>query len=329
MHISKGKMVDLKHSEMTEYLLITGASGFTGNFLIEKLLNETSLDMVVTGRNQDSISEVKNPRVHFEEMDLLRPDSFAKVFTNYHISAIFHLGALARLSEGENDPIRSIRINYIASVELVRLSLQHHVKTFVFTSSDLARQATSVVGMCKYLVEDAFRKMKERSTQFITIRLANVIDSPGAVTLIFKKQIEQGEPVTITDRRMSRRFVTGHQAAEFIYNTYLFGQHNDLFVSTDKAVIITDLALRLMRQMNKTVPIRYIGAKPGERLSEKGYSAQEVYPTSMSGLGKLRNNLYDQNETIQIQNQLLMKAKLLGDLEVIHKLNELFETPEA
>ncbi|MBU3928760.1 MAG: polysaccharide biosynthesis protein, partial [Bacteroidetes bacterium] len=189
--------------------------------------------------------------------------------------------------------------------------------------------ATSVVGMCKYLVEDAFRKMKERSTQFITIRLANVIDSPGTVTLIFKRQIEQGEPVTITDPRMSRRFITGPQAVEFIYNAYLFGQHNDLFVSTDKAVIITDLAHRLMHQMDKTVPIRFIGAKPGERLSEKDYSAKEVFPTSLSGLGKLRNNLYDQNETIQIQEQLLLKAKLHRDLEVIHKLNELFETPEA
>jgi FlaA1/EpsC-like NDP-sugar epimerase len=322
-------MGDLKHSEMTEYLLITGASSFTGTFLIKKLLNETTFDLVVTGRNQDSISEVKNPRVHFMEMDLLRPDSFAKVFSNYHISAIFHLGALARLSEGENDPIRSIRINYIASVELVRLSIQHQVKTFVFTSSDLARHATSVVGMCKYLVEDAFRKIQEISSQFITIRLANVIDSPGAVTLIFKKQIEQGEPVTITEPRMSRRFITGPQAAEFIYNAYLFGQHNDLFISTDKAVNITDLAHRLMHQMEKTVPIRFIGAKPAERLSEKGYSAQEVFPTRRSGLGRLRNNLYDQKETSRIQEQLLMKAKLHGDLEVIHKLNELFETPEA
>jgi len=322
-------MGDLKHSEKTEYLLITGASGFTGTFLIEKLLNETSLDLVITGRNADRILQVNHARVHFVEMDLLHTGSFAKVFTNYHISAIFHLGALARLSEGENDPIRSIRINYIASVELVRLSIQHQVKTFVFTSSDLARHATSVVGMCKYLVEDAFRKMKERSTQFITIRLANVIDSPGTVTLIFKRQIEQGEPVTITDPRMSRRFITGPQAVAFIYNAYLLGQHNDLFVSTDKAVIITDLAHRLMHQMDKTVPIRFIGAKPGERLSEKGYSAQEVFPTSLSGLGKLRNNLYDQKETSRIQEQLLMKAKSHGDLEVIHKLNVLFETPEA
>ncbi|OFY49506.1 MAG: hypothetical protein A2W85_06625 [Bacteroidetes bacterium GWF2_41_31] len=322
-------MGDLKHSEKTEYLLITGASSFTGTFLIEKLLNETSFDLVATGRNTDRILQVNHARVHFVEMDLLLPDSFVKVFTNYHISAIFHLGALARLSEGENDPIRSIRINYIASVELIRLSIQHQVKTFVFTSSDLARHATSVVGMCKYLVEDAFRKIQNVNTQFITIRLANVIDSPGAVTLIFKKQIEQGEPVTITEPRMSRRFITGPQAAEFIYHAYLFGQHNDLFVSTDKAVIITDLAQRLMHQMDKTVPIRFIGAKPGERLSEKGYSAQEVFPTSMSGLGKLRNNLYNHEETSRIQEQLLMKAKLHGDLEVIHKLNELFENQEA
>ncbi|MDP2721145.1 MAG: polysaccharide biosynthesis protein [Bacteroidales bacterium] len=322
-------MGDSKHSEKSEYLLITGASGFTGTFLIEKLLSETGFDLVVTGRNADRILQVNHARVHFVEIDLLHPNSFAEVFKNYHISAVFHLAALARLSEGENDPIRSIRINYIASVELIRLSIQHQVKTFVFTSSDLARHATSVVGMCKYLVEDVFRKIQEISSQFITIRLANVIDSPGAVTLIFKKQIEQGEPVTITEPDMSRRFITGPQAAEFIYHAYLFGQHNDLFVSTDKAVIITDLAQRLMHQMDKTVPIRFIGAKPGERLSEKGYSAQEVFPTSLSGLGKLRNNLYNQEETIRIQNQLLTKAKLHGDLEVIHILNELFETPEA
>jgi FlaA1/EpsC-like NDP-sugar epimerase len=322
-------MGNLKHSEKAEYLLITGASGFTGTFLIEKLLNETDFDLVVTGRNADRILQVNHTRVHFVEMDLLHPGSFAEVFMNYHPSAIFHLAAIARLSEGENDPGQSIRINYIASVELVRLSRQHQVKTFVFTSSDLARQATSVVGMCKFLVEDAFRKIQNVNTQLITIRLANVIDSPGTVTLIFKRQIEQGGPVTITDRRMSRRFITGHQAAEIIYNTYHFGQHNDLFVSTEKAINISHLARQLMQQLGKTVPIKYIGAKPGERLSEKGYSAQEVFPTSLSGLGKLRNNLYNQEETIRIQNQLLTKAKLHGDLEVIHKLNELFETPEA
>jgi UDP-glucose 4-epimerase len=126
-------MGDLKHSEKTEYLLITGASGFTGTFLIEKLLNETGFDLVVTGRNADRILQVNHARVHFVEMDLLHPVSFAKVFTKYHISGIFHLAAMARLSEGENDPIQSIRINYIAAVELIRLSIQHQVKTFVFT----------------------------------------------------------------------------------------------------------------------------------------------------------------------------------------------------
>lgn len=310
---------------MNQAILITGASSYTGSFLIDKLLSETNYDLVLTGRNADRIGNTDHPKVHFHQSDLMYPTTYLPIFVKYPIKAIFHLGAMARVHEGEQNPIDSIKTNYLATLELMKMANDHFVESMIFTSSDLAREALSVVGMCKYMVEDAFRLSAGVTTKLITLRLANVKDSPGTVTLLFKKQIRSGQSISITHPKMSRRFITGKQAADWLLYALINGKHRDVFVSTEKALNITDLAFQLMDELKQTAPIQYIGIKPGERLSEKGYTKSKTSPTQVPGLGRIKTNQMIVSETQRISKHLMDLAIKYGDKEVVRALNRQFK----
>jgi len=286
-------------------LLITGASSYTGAYLIQKLLKETNLGLLLASRHPLPPTYHDHPRIRTVKFDLNAPSNLQEIFKNHPINGIIHLAAMARLSECEQNPMEAIRVNLMGSLELIRMAQEYQVKSFLFTSSDLARNATSVVGMCKYLTEDIFRYMNQPKIRCCTLRLVNVVDSPGAVTLLFKKQIQNGGPVTITHPDMSRRFVSGERAANMIWEAYNHGHHNDLYVSTEEAINITQLAHDTMKQLNQEVPIEYIGPKPGERLAEPGYSTEETRASDLSGLGILKTNPVNPQETRRMIQSLL------------------------
>lgn len=310
-------------SSQKQTILITGGTSYTARFMIEKLMRETEAKLVLTSRQPALIPVKEHERITCLEGNLNDLATFQKVFQRHSITHVIHLAAMARLGICEQDPAEAIRINLQGTLGLVQIAQEHQVKTFVFTSSDLARDAKSVVGMCKYLIEDEFRKMTFTSTKFLTVRMPNILDSPGTVSLIFKKQIQHGHPVTITNAKMSRRMISGSQAAEMIWGAMNSGHHNDMFVSTEQAINITDLAQQLMQDLAKKVTIEYIGAKPGERLSEQGYSSDETIATTLPGFGKLKNNGIQAKETIRMIEHLKQLTLVRQDKSLINFLNSL------
>ncbi len=295
----------MKVNAEKQIILITGASSFTGRYVINQLLLKSQSMLVLTSRKPETLSSYQNPRIHITAADLTNPQSFKAIFETYPITTVIHLAAMARLREGEQNPAEAININLIGTLALKKLAAEYGVDTFVFTSSDLAREATSVVGMCKYLIEEAFRLNEALSPRLVTIRMPNITDSSGAVTLLFKKQIEQDGPVTITHKKMSRRFVSGENAAKIICHAALSGNHHDLFVNLDKATNILDLAKQMILNSGKTIEVKTIGAQPGERLAEKGYLQEKVNLSTVHGWGTLKNNEVNFHETGRMVKALI------------------------
>ncbi len=284
-------------------ILITGSTGFVCKYFVSKLLLYSDFNIVVTYINTTGSYE-DNDRLTFEKADLLKPESFEAIFNNYKPNHIIHLAAMARLSEGEKHPVKATRTNFLATVFLAKLCMKYNVESFLFTSSNLAQNAISVVGICKLLVEQYFQKINSQTTKFISLRMPNVIDSNGTVTLIFKKQIENNQPITITHPDMSRMFVTGERAADFLYFLLNEGLNNGVYVSYDKPLKIVDLAKNMIEKSGKDIEIVYFGMKPGEKLSEKSFTSDQTIKTELPGLGMLKNYKFDKKITASAINFL-------------------------
>ena len=167
-------------------ILITGSTGYVCKYFVNKLIEKTDLKIVITYRNKKG-NYKHNSRLFFEKADLLKPSSFERIFISHKPRYIVHLAAMARVKDGESYPDKAIEANFIATVKLAELSIKHKAKSMLFTSSNLAQDAVSVVGIGKFLIEQYFQKTNSETTNFISLRMPNVIDSNGAVTLIFKK----------------------------------------------------------------------------------------------------------------------------------------------
>jgi UDP-N-acetyl-D-glucosamine 4,6-dehydratase len=311
-------------SDTTEQtILVTGASSYVGKFLLKEL-KKSDYHLILTGRYPEEIPRLHHPKVTYLEGNLLYPESYQAIFDRYAINKVIHLGAMARLTEAQQNPIEAIKVNLIASTKLLDMAVRNGVSRFVFTSTDLARNPTSIVGMCKYLVEDALR-LNNSPTQSVVVRLPNVMDSPGTVSLLFKKQIKEHNPVTITHPKMSRRFISGTQAAQYVLYALENGANNLLYINTDSPINICELAQQLMHNLQQQVPIHFIGIKPGENISEPGYRIEEYNLCNIEGLGALKNNEFDRSKSKQVIGELQSLVETLNNpqlTEYFHQLQQ-------
>lgn len=296
-------------------ILITGSTGFVCQHLVHKLVSQTNFNIVVTYRD-DKGSYQENSRLFFEKTDLLKPTSFEQIIKNYKPTHIVHLAAMARVSDGENNPLKAINANLKATIILSKLVQKYNADSMIFTSSNLAQDAVSVVGISKFLTEQYFQKIYSNSTRFISLRMPNVIDSNGAVTLIFKKQIENNQPITITHPDMSRMFITGEDAADYLIYLLEKGVNKGVYVSYDEPVKITDLAETMIKESGSDVKIKFIGVKPGEKLAEKSFTIDEVFSTDIQGLGRIKDYKFDKSGTELAINILNKKEEIRLDKNI-------------
>ncbi len=281
-----------QNNNTNPFVLITGSTGFVCRFFVEKLLKSTDFNIVLTYR-KDKGNYVENDRLFFEKVDLLKPHLFNDVFAKYKPQYVVHLAAMARVKDGEQYPAKVINANVVASIALAKLAEKHGVKSFVFASSNLAQDAVSVVGIGKLLVEQYFQKLNTKNTKFICLRMPNVIDSNGAVTLIFRRLISENKSITITHPDMSRLFITGEKSADWLYYLMFSGKNKSVCVSYEKPLRIVDLATNMISESGKDLSIKIIGMKPGEKLTEKQFLLDEIDSTEIQGLGMIKNYNYN------------------------------------
>lgn len=306
----------------TPTILITGSTSFVCRYLVNSLLLQTNFNIVLTYKDKKGSYE-DNRRLFFEEADLLIPESFEQIFDQYQPRHVVHLAAMARVWEGEKYPNKVIKANVIASVVLAKLAIKYEAESMLFTSSNLAQDAVSVVGTCKQLTEQYFQQIESQKTRFISLRMPNVIDSNGSVTLIFKRQIENDQPITITHPDMSRLFVTGENSAKLLFYLINHGINKGVYVSYEKPVKITDLANNMIKASGKDIKIKYTGIKPGEKLSEKSFTSDEVIKTDIDGLGMIAGYKFDKGSIVHAINFLNKTKELRSDKDIQNIFAEL------
>lgn len=301
-------------------ILIIGGGSYIGKYLVNYLENHTNSKLIVSFR---TIPEIKpnNQRIMYMHADLLRPDSYKNVFDKHKPLIVFHLAAITRLSPGELNPELTIKTNYFGTKIIADLCLEYKVKAFISVSSNLARNPKSVVGLLKYLSEVYLRKSGDSKTKMISIRLPNVLGSPGSVTNIFKKQIEVGGPVTVTDPLMARRFINNDEASKLLIKAIKMGENSDVFVVPIENTKISDLAAEMINDSGKQIDIEYIGIMPSEKLIEEKYEDSEIVKTNYLKLSLLQDDWNIENinnvfETLRTKNNSKSFRLMVEKIEV-------------
>jgi len=306
-------------------ILITGACGFVGRYLVNHLLEHNLYQKIIVCCHHQPVKQQlfsKDGRLVFVNADLMQPEKYNRIIATHNPNDIIHLAAIARFKQGEENPEDTVKANFFGTLELLKPAKQFNAGRFLYVSSNFARNPKGVTGVTKYLTE-AYIKSMEAPPETISIRLPNVIDSPGAVTLIFKRLIHENKAITITDKRMTRKFITPRQAAKDLLFVLQNGNHGDLFINNKPSTPIIRLAEKMIAESGKDIPVKFIGVRPGEKLQEEDYPQNTILPTAEKNIFRLTENQHTQKNILhavellngKISNETIVKIKTIFNLK--------------
>ena len=219
-----------------------------------------------------------------------------EVFRNYRPDVVFHAAAYKHVPMLEKNPWEAVFNNVLGSRVLMQLAEKYEAKRFVLVSTDKAVRPTNVMGTSKRIAELILQSMQNGSTRFMAVRFGNVLASCGSVVPLFRKQIEQGGPVTVTHPEITRYFMTIPEAAQLILQAGAIGDGGELFVlEMGTPVKIADMAADLIRLSGKEpgrdIEVIFTGLRPGEKLYEELITeGEDVHRTSHEKIMTLKYN---------------------------------------
>jgi FlaA1/EpsC-like NDP-sugar epimerase len=251
------------------------------------------------------------------------------VFATYTPAWVFHAAAYKHVPLMEENPSEAIQTNVFGTKNLVDLAVAFKVEKFVMISTDKAVNPTNVMGATKRVAEMIAQAANtQQITQFITTRFGNVLGSNGSVIPLFRRQIEEGGPVTVTDERITRFFMTIPEACQLVLEAGVIGNGGEIFVfDMGKSVKIVELAKNMIRlsglELGKDIEIQYTGLRPGEKLYEELLNkAEDTIPTHNPKILKAleRTNNDQTLITIQELQRELIKADAMTLVGLLKKI---------
>lgn len=274
-------------------VLVTGAGGSIGSELCRQLIKYCPDRLILVGHGEYSIYSIDmDLQAASEELgvevipvigDIRDSYRMFDIVETYRPAIIYHAAAHKHVPLMELNPNEAIKNNIIGTKNIAEAAVTFDVETFVLISTDKAVNPTSIMGATKRAAEMVIQSLNKQSdTIFTAVRFGNVLGSRGSVIPLFKKQIDQGGPVTITDPNMTRYFMTVPEASRLVIQAGALAKGGEIFVlDMGEPVKIIDLAKNLIKLSGYTeddIPIQCIGARPGEKLYEELLSEDEILP---------------------------------------------------
>ena len=292
-------------------VLVTGGGGTIGSELCRQIAEHDPKRLVIFDIYENNAYDIQNElRRKYPELDLVTligsvRDSkrLESVFKTYRPDIVYHAAAHKHIPLMEDSPNEAIKNNVFGTLKTAQCADKYGAKKFVLISTDKAVNPTNIMGASKRMCEMIIQSYNKRSeTEFVAVRFGNVLGSNGSVIPLFKKQIEAGGPVTVTDPDIIRYFMTIPEAVTLVLQAGASAKGGEIFVlDMGKPVKILTLAENLIRLSgftpHKDIKIEFIGLRPGEKLYEEMLMAEE-------GLKETENKLihigqpieFDENE---------------------------------
>lgn len=270
-------------------VLVTGGGGSIGSELCRQIARFRPEQLIVLDVYENTTYELENElRANFKGLkikiiiatvrDIAHMDS---IFKEYRPEVVFHAAAHKHVPLMENNPAEAIKNNVFGTLNTIRCADKYKTKHFIMISTDKAVNPTNVMGVTKRICELIVQGISgHSSTEFAAVRFGNVLGSNGSVIPLFKKQIEMGGPVTVTNKHITRFFMTIPEAVQLVIQAGAFAKGGEIFVlDMGKPVKIYDLACQLIKLSgfvpNKDIKIEITGRRPGEKLYEELLLSEE------------------------------------------------------
>ncbi|HEY4348571.1 MAG TPA: nucleoside-diphosphate sugar epimerase/dehydratase [Gaiellaceae bacterium] len=272
-------------------VLVTGGGGSIGSELARQVVHLGVKRLVLVDKAETALYEMQRELVderHFTAVLPVLADcgdapKMREIFEKYEPSVVFHAAAYKHVPMLETNPMQAITNNVLATRVIAQVSVDFGVESFVFISTDKAAEPKNLLGAskaaCEWIVESfAFRD--DVATRFVAVRFGNVLGSSGSVIPIFRRQIERGGPVTVTNPEMTRYFMTIPEAASLVVQAGSMGGRGQVYVlDMGDPVKILDLARQMIELSGRTedqVKIEFVGSRAGEKMHEVLWNQSEL-----------------------------------------------------
>ena len=270
-------------------VLVTGGGGSIGSELCRQIVKYNPEKLIMLDIYENSLYDIelelksKYPKLKIEAIIASIRDKkrLEGIFEKNNPYLVFHAAAHKHVPLMENNPLEAIKNNVFGTYNLVEVSDKYNVKRFIQISTDKAVNPTNIMGATKRLCEMIIQaKDKESKTEFAAVRFGNVLGSNGSVIPLFKKQIADGGPVTVTDKEITRFFMTIPEAVGLVLQAMTYAKGGEIFVlDMGQPVKIYDLAISLIKLSglvpNEDIEIKFTGLRPGEKLYEELLMGEE------------------------------------------------------
>ncbi|WP_396601112.1 SDR family NAD(P)-dependent oxidoreductase [Algibacter sp. R77976] len=281
-----------------ENILITGASGTIGSGLVNQLVRCKFKKLILIDNAESPLYELikslefeEKSNIHFKLIDITNKESLQHVFAEHKPSIVFHAAAYKHVPLMETHAICAVNTNVFGTKLLADLSYEYKTKKFIFISTDKAVNPINVMGISKKIAENYLHYLNTKNnTRFIITRFGNIFGSNGSVVPLLKKQIEFEQPLTITDKLMSRYFISKQKACGLILELAKNNNYNNnaYTFNMGKPILISDIIERLIIKCGKqknNLKIKVTGLRPGEKIHEELKSNDEMLiPTDNDGI---------------------------------------------
>ena len=314
----KISILEIREFLTDKVVVVTGGAGSIGGELCRQLVNMPIRKLILVDfaetpmHNMQLELRSQAPRVEkkFVIADVRNKDRIDALFDKYRPNVVFHAAAYKHVPLMESNPVEAVQANVFGTKNVVDASIRYNVEKFVMISTDKAVNPTNVMGASKRIAEIYVQTVGNEiasgrmpgKTKFVTTRFGNVLGSNGSVIPLFKEQIAKGGPVTVTDPRIIRYFMTISEACSLVLEAATMGEGNDIFVfDMGEPVKIDDLAKKMISlaglQLGKDIEIKYVGLRPGEKLYEELLKDEEnTLPTVHKKIFRAKVREYDMAE---------------------------------
>jgi len=334
------EQVEVDFEQVAGYLagqtvVVTGAGGSIGSELCRQIARVGPKKLLLVERGENPLFEIDRELRQdrgFEDCvavlgDAGNAEKMRPLFEQYRPQVVFHAAAFKHVPLMELNPLASVRNNPLATRSLARVARDTGVERFVLISTDKAVEPQTVMGqskaLCEWIVE-AMGAGDGNGTKFIAVRFGNVLGSSGSVIPIFRRQIEKGGPVTVTDPEMTRYFMTIPEAVSLVVQAGGMGASGQVFVlDMGKPVKIMELAQNMIRLSGKEpgreIEIAISGIRPGEKLHEELWGEHET--VSGTEHPKIRKLTCPAIDAKWLESELAALSKLVdaGDADGVTK----------
>jgi FlaA1/EpsC-like NDP-sugar epimerase len=327
----------IKNELKNKVVLVSGAAGSIGGGLVLQILKHQPKLILLLDQAESPLYDLQiellsvYPNAPFEVVvgDIRNKERMKRVFSVYKPEIVFHAAAYKHVPLMENNPSEAIFTNVKGTQNLVDCSVLNNVEKFVMISTDKAVNPTNVMGASKRIAEMYAQFANEKNkTKFITTRFGNVLGSNGSVIPLFQKQIEQGGPITLTDERITRFFMTIPEACQLVLEAGAMGEGGEIFVfDMGDSVKIIDLAKKMIKinglELGRDIEIKVTGLRPGEKLYEELLAKEEnTMPTHHPQILKAKIRTSD-DDIVEKIDSLVQLFESQDNMNIVTKMKEL------